>query len=75
MTARSKKVYAPAPPPTATPGPMLSVRLTAGTDARLAALAAKYPLTKHGIARIALERGLDAIDADPKWFEKAGKAR
>jgi len=34
---------------------------------------AKYPLTRHAIAKIALARGLDTIESDPKWFEKAGK--
>lgn len=60
---------------TETAGAVITVRIPGATNARLGALAAKYPLTKHAIARIALDRGLDAIEADPKWFEKAGKAR
>lgn len=51
----------------------LNIRGAEDVIARLEKLAEKYPLTKHAIARIALERGLDAIEKDPKWFEKAGK--
>jgi hypothetical protein len=32
-------------------------------------------LTRHGLALIALERGLAAIETDPKWFEKVGKSK
>lgn len=40
------------------------------------AIVAKYPmLTRHGLALIALERGLAAIETDPKWFEKVGKSK
>lgn len=52
----------------------LSLRPSDELDARLDAFVAKYPmLKKHGIALIALERGLAAIESDPKWFEKVGK--
>jgi hypothetical protein len=51
----------------------LNLRGSEEAVARLEKLTAKYPLTKHAIARIALDRGLDAIESDPKWFEKAKK--
>jgi len=51
----------------------LSLRGSEKLFARLEKLAAKYPLTKHAIAKIALARGLDAIEADPQWFENAKK--
>lgn len=56
-----------------TTGNALNIRGSDELTARLEKLVAKYPLTKHAIARIALERGLDAIESDPRWFEKAGK--
>ena len=52
----------------------INLRMAEEDAARLEKLAAKYPLTKHAIAKIALDRGLDAIEADPKWFEKARKS-
>lgn len=51
----------------------LNIRATEDVIERLERLVSKYPITKHALARIALERGLDAIESDPKWFEKAGK--
>ena len=52
----------------------MSIRSSDELEARLDALVAKYPMLKrHGIALIALERGLTAIENDPKWFEKVGK--
>lgn len=52
----------------------LSLRPSDELDARLDAFVEKYPmLKKHGIALIALERGLAAIEADPEWFKKVGK--
>ena len=56
-------------------GAVINVRTTVDISDRLDALVAKYPLTKHAIARIVLERGLDAIEADPQWFEKAGPVK
>mgnify|MGYP001270386242 CR=1 FL=1 len=56
-------------------GNALNIRATEDLTLRLEKLAAKYPLTKHAIAKIALGRGLDAIESDPKWFEKAGKEK
>jgi len=52
----------------------LSLRSSDELEARLDALVAKYPmLTRHKLALIALERGLAAIEGDPRWFEKVGK--
>jgi predicted transcriptional regulator len=59
----------------ATSGTALNIRASEELTERLDKLAAKYPLTKHAIAKIALGRGLDAIESDPRWFEKAGKAK
>lgn len=54
----------------------LSLRSSDQLEARLDAVVAKYPmLTRHGLALIALERGLSAIETDPKWFEKVGKTK
>jgi hypothetical protein len=42
--------------------------------ARIEAYAAKYPLlSQHRLALLALSRGLDAMDGDPRWFEKTAK--
>jgi hypothetical protein len=52
----------------------LSLRSSDELESRLDAIVAKYPmLTRHGLALIALQRGLAAIEGDPKWFEKVGK--
>lgn len=52
--------------------PVLNLRVTPEAAVRLDRLSAKYPvLTRHAIARVALERGLEALEADPRWFEKA----
>ena len=52
----------------------LNLRATATQHAQLETLTAKYPmLTKHAIAKAALDLGLRAIASDPKWMEKAGK--
>lgn len=60
--------------PVITEPSVLNLRASGEITARLNALVAKYPLlTKHAIAKVALARGLDAIENDPKWFEKAGK--
>ena len=61
--------------PTVTEPSVLNLRASGELTARLNALVAKYPLTKHAIAKIALARGLDAIEADPRWFERAGAAK
>lgn len=54
----------------------LSLRSSEELESRLDAIVAKYPmLTRHGIALIALERGLSSIEIDPKWFEKVGKSK
>lgn len=56
------------------PGAIMNIRTTLESSERLDALVVKYPLlSKHAIARVAIERGLDAIENDPKWFEKAGR--
>jgi hypothetical protein len=45
---------------------ILGVRLGTEDMARLDALAERMPIaTKHGIARIAIRLGLDAIEANP----------
>lgn len=52
----------------------MSLRSSDELEARLDALVTKYPmLTRHKLALVALERGLAAIENDPKWFEKVGK--
>lgn len=54
----------------------MSLRSSESLESRLDAIVAKYPmLTRHGLALIALERGLAAIEGDPKWFEKVGKSK
>ncbi len=55
-------------------GSVLNIRTTVESSARLDALVIRYPLlSKHAIARVAMEKGLDVIESDPHWFEKAGK--
>lgn len=52
------------------------ITLRAPTDiiARLEAYATKYPLlSQHRLALLALSRGLDAMDGDPRWFENVAK--
>ena len=57
-------------------GVVLSLRVPDPLSERLDAMVTKYPmLNRHAIARVALERGLDAIEADPRWFEKAGRGK
>lgn len=54
----------------------LSLRSSEELESRLDAIVARYPMmTRHGLALIALERGLAAIEIDPKWFEKVGKSK
>lgn len=45
------------------------------TKTRTSSVRASEGLTKHAIAKIALGLGLDAIETDPRWFEKARKAK
>lgn len=53
----------------------IGLRPSPELDARLDAFVAKYPLlSKHRLTLVALERGLDAMDKDQRWFEKAAKA-
>ena len=57
-------------------GKPISLRPSAGLEARLDAMVAKYPLlNKHKVALAAMERGLDAMELDPRWFEKTGNAK
>ena len=50
----------------------LNLRISERQQQRLDALVRKYPiLAKHAVALVALTRGLDAIENDPAWFEKA----
>lgn len=50
-------------------GSVVNIRVQSDVSARLDALVAKYPLlTKHAIARAALEKGLTIIEQDPSWF-------
>jgi hypothetical protein len=52
----------------------ITLRAPADLIARLEAYAAKYPLlSQHRLALLALSRGLDAMDGDPRWFEKVAK--
>ncbi len=54
----------------------VTLRVPIGVVARMEAYAAKYPLlSQHRLALVALERGLDAMDRDPRWFEKAAKGK
>ena len=59
--------------PAETEGKAITLRASADVIARLNAYAARFPLSQHRIALLAIERGLDAMDKDPRWFEKATK--
>lgn len=61
---------------TKTSAKSITLRAPAELVVRLEAIAARYTvLTQHRIALRALELGLDAIDKDPRWFEKAAKSK
>jgi hypothetical protein len=52
----------------------ITLRAPADLIVRLEGYATKYPLlSQHRIALLALSRGLDAMDGDPRWFEKVAK--
>lgn len=55
---------------------VVNIRVTEELSKRLDALVAKYPmLNRHALARAALGFGLDTMERDAKWFEKAPKAK
>ena len=48
--------------------PLLGLRVPAELVKRLDAIAAAVPgTTRHSIARVALERGIEALESDPRY--------
>lgn len=63
--ARSAIVEYPGRVPTS---PLLGLRIPAELIERLDAVAAAVPgTTRHSIARVALERGIEALELDPRY--------